>query len=75
MIGICNTDGRGYWSTVIKPVAITRLELDQIEEDQFGELRAYFDETSKRSLLERRAQESDFRKQEITNVPMTIYIG
>ena len=45
MIGICNTDGRGYWSTVIKPVAITRLELDQIEEGQFGELRAYFDES------------------------------
>jgi hypothetical protein len=38
-------------------------------------IRAYFDETSKRSLLERRAQESDFRKQEINNVPMTIFIG
>jgi hypothetical protein len=38
-------------------------------------LRAYLDETSKKSLLERRAQESDFRKQEINNVPMVIYIG
>jgi hypothetical protein len=38
-------------------------------------LRAYFDETSKKALLERRAQESDFRKQEINNVPMVIYIG
>jgi hypothetical protein len=38
-------------------------------------LRIYLDETSKRSLLERRAQESDFRKQEINNVPMVIYIG
>jgi hypothetical protein len=38
-------------------------------------LRVYLDETSKRSLLERRAQESDFRKQEINNVPMVIYIG
>jgi len=38
-------------------------------------LRAYFDETSKKSLLERRAQESDFRRQEINNVPMVIYIG
>ena len=38
-------------------------------------LRAYLDETSKRSLLERRAQESDFRRQEINNVPMVIYIG
>jgi hypothetical protein len=38
-------------------------------------LRVYLDETSKKSLLERRAQESDFRKQEINNVPMVIYIG
>ena len=38
-------------------------------------LRTYLDETSKRSLLERRAQESDFRRQEINNVPMVIYIG
>jgi len=38
-------------------------------------LRAYLDETSKKSLLERRAQESDFRRQEINNVPMVIYIG
>jgi hypothetical protein len=38
-------------------------------------LRGYFDETSKKSLLERRSQESDFRRQEINNVPMTIFIG
>ena len=38
-------------------------------------LRVYLDETSKRALLERRAQESDFRRQEINNVPMVIYIG
>jgi len=38
-------------------------------------LRTYFDDTSKKALLERRAQESDFRKQEINNVPMVIYIG
>ena len=38
-------------------------------------LRLYFDETSKNSLLERRSQESDFRRQEINNVPMVIYIG
>ncbi len=38
-------------------------------------LRVYLDETSKKSLLERRAQESDFRKQEFNNVPMVIYIG
>jgi len=38
-------------------------------------LRIYLDETSKRALLERRSQESDFRRQEINNVPMVIYIG
>ena len=38
-------------------------------------LRGYFDETSKKALLERRSQESDFRRQEINNVPMVIYIG
>ena len=38
-------------------------------------LRIYLDETSKKALLERRAQESDFRRQEINNVPMVIYIG
>ena len=38
-------------------------------------LRAYLDDMSKKSQLERRAQESDFRKQEIMNVPMVIYIG
>jgi hypothetical protein len=38
-------------------------------------LRVYLDETSKKALLERRAQESDFRRQEINNIPMVIYIG
>ena len=38
-------------------------------------LRLYLDETSKKSLLERRKDESEFRRQEINNVPMTIFIG
>ena len=38
-------------------------------------LRLYLDETSKKALLERRKDESEFRKQEINNVPMVIYIG
>lgn len=38
-------------------------------------LRGYFDETSRKSLLERRAQESEFTNQELKNVPYTIYIG
>jgi len=38
-------------------------------------LRAYFDETSRRSMLERRKDEAEFAKSELNNVPMTIYIG
>jgi hypothetical protein len=73
---------RGKYSTI--PVPDQNLTLNQSDlltaataEKQalIERIRLYFDETSKKSLLERRAQESDFRKQEITNVPMTIYIG
>jgi len=38
-------------------------------------LRDYFDQTSKQSLLERRAAETDARVKEINQVPMAIYIG
>jgi hypothetical protein len=38
-------------------------------------LRAYFDETSNKALLERRAQESEFKQAELKQVPYTIYIG
>ena len=38
-------------------------------------LREYFNETSRQSLLERRAAESEARVKEINQVPMTIYIG
>jgi hypothetical protein len=38
-------------------------------------LREYFDETSRQSLLERRAAESVARMSEISNVPMPIFIG
>tara|TARA_R110001632_G_scaffold44182_2_gene112338 strand:+ start:443 stop:1615 length:1173 start_codon:yes stop_codon:yes gene_type:complete len=38
-------------------------------------LRTYFDETSRRALLERRANESQFRNEELGYVPMTIFIG
>jgi hypothetical protein len=73
---------RGKYSTV--PIPDQNMTLNQADllsaatsEKQalIERIRAYFDETSKRSLLERRAQESDFRKQEINNVPMTIFIG
>jgi hypothetical protein len=38
-------------------------------------LRAYFDETSRKSLLERRAQETEFKQTELQQVPYTIYVG
>jgi hypothetical protein len=73
---------RGKYSTV--PIPDQNVTLNQSDlltaataEKQalIERIRLYFDETSKKSLLERRSQESDFRKQEINNVPMTIYIG
>jgi len=38
-------------------------------------LRAYFDETSRQSMLERRAAEADFSQNELNKTPMTIFIG
>jgi len=38
-------------------------------------LRAYFDETSRQSLLERRSLEADFSQNELNKTPMTIFIG
>lgn len=38
-------------------------------------LRGYFDETSRSSLLERKANENDFLQKELNKVPYVIYIG
>jgi hypothetical protein len=38
-------------------------------------LRVYFDSTSRKSLLEKKAAESEAQRQTITNIPMTIFIG
>lgn len=38
-------------------------------------LRTYFDDTSRKALLERRAQEAEFKQTELKQVPYTIYIG
>ena len=38
-------------------------------------LRAYFDETSRDKLLERRSQEGDYLEKELNKVPYTIFIG
>jgi hypothetical protein len=73
---------RGKYSTV--PIPDQNLTLNQADllssatADKAAlleRLRAYLGDMSKKSQLERRAQESDFRRQEINNVPMTIFIG
>jgi hypothetical protein len=38
-------------------------------------LRTYLDSTSRKSLLEKKAAESEAQRQTITNIPMVIYIG
>ena len=48
----------------------------QTEKDALvAKLREYFDQTSRQSLLERRAAESTARNSELSNVPMTIFVG
>ena len=38
------TDGKGYWSQVVRSVKVTGFDLDYVnEEGNFGELRVYFD--------------------------------
>jgi hypothetical protein len=73
---------RGKYSTV--PIPEQNMTLNQSDllasatADKVAlleRLRAYLGDMSKQSQLERRAQESDFRRQEINNVPMTIFIG
>lgn len=39
------------------------------------QLREYFDQTSRQSMLERRAAEADFSQNELNKTPMTIFIG
>jgi len=73
---------RGKYSTV--PIPEQNMTLNQADllasatTDKAAlieRLRVYLGDMSKKSQLERRSQESDFRRQEINNVPMTIFIG
>jgi hypothetical protein len=73
---------RNKYSTIPIPGAEVTLNGDtlttsaQTTKDALIErLRAYFDETSRRSMLERRKDEAEFAKSELNNVPMTIFIG
>jgi hypothetical protein len=45
------------------------------KESLITRLREYFDSTSRQALLERRAAETTARQSELSQVPMTIYIG
>ena len=73
---------RNKYSTIPIPGAEVTLNGDtlttsaQTTKDALIErLRAYFDETSRQSMLERRALEADFSQTELNKTPMTIYIG
>jgi hypothetical protein len=73
---------RGKYSTIPIPdanVTLNQSDLISAATDEknslIERLRAYFDETSRKSLLERRKDEGDFLKQEFNNVPYTIFIG
>tara|TARA_B100000963_G_C22605395_1_gene662247 strand:+ start:169 stop:1353 length:1185 start_codon:yes stop_codon:yes gene_type:complete len=73
---------RGKYSTVPIPDAEVTLNQSDLLSSATADknalierLRAYFDETSRDKLLERRANESDFLQKELANVPYTIYIG
>ncbi len=73
---------RGKYSTVpIPDQSVTLNQSDLLssattdKQALIDRLRLYLDDMSKKSQLERRKDESEFRRQEINNVPMTIYIG
>ena len=73
---------RGKYSTIPIPGADVTLNQGDLisaatseKEALITRLREYFDQTSRQSLLERRAAESVARKSELGESPMTIYIG
>ena len=73
---------RGKYSTVPIPGAEVTLNQGDLiasatatKDALIVRLREYFDQTSRQSMLERRAAESVARVSEINNVPMTIFIG
>jgi hypothetical protein len=73
---------RNKYSQVPIPGAEIQLNGDSLissaqnEKDALiAKLRDYFDQTSRQSLLERRAAESTARNSELSNVPMVIFVG
>jgi hypothetical protein len=73
---------RGKYSQIPVPgdsVTLNQSDLlSQAESDKAAlleRLRLYFDETSKKALMERKKDESDYLQKELNNVPLYIYIG
>jgi hypothetical protein len=73
---------RGKYGTIPIPGSETTLNSGDLisaatneKEKLIERLRAYFDDTSRKALLERRSMETEFRQKEITIVPMQIFIG
>lgn len=73
---------RGKYSTIPIPNSDVTLNQGDLLASSTNEktrliekLRGYFEETSRDKLLERRAQESDYKQKELGNVPFTIYVG
>ena len=73
---------RGKYKTVPIPGSETTLNSDDLLSDSDTEknnllttLRSTLEETSRKNQLERKAQESEFLKSDLTNVPMVIFIG
>lgn len=73
---------RGKYNTIPIPNDNTSLNFDQLinsaKEEKIAlieNLRKYFDETSRQSLLERQSKEREFIRTELTNIPNVIYIG
>ena len=73
---------RGKYSTI--PIPNSNMTLNQGDlitaataekANLIERLRLFFDETSRKAQLERRSQESEYKNQELKNVPFTIYIG
>lgn len=73
---------RGKYSNIPIPNAEVSLNQQDLLSQATNEknalierLRGYFDETSRKSLLERRSQETEFKQSELRQVPFPIYIG
>jgi hypothetical protein len=73
---------RGKYTTVPIPGAEVTLNQSDLIAAATSEktalverLRAYFDETSRKNLLEARSLETEYRQKELNQVPFTIYIG